>query len=149
MREVTGNLWTFPADVRVITTNGAVKKDGGCVMGRGCALEAKTRYPGIDKVLGQHIRLKGNIVSILREDDADGDTIVSFPVKHHWREEADPKLIEVSARTLSGYADLHGWRVIVMPRPGCGNGRLRWDDVRALLAPILDDRFHIIDFGGK
>ena len=144
MVEVTGNLWTFPADVRVITTNGAVKKDGCCVMGRGCALEAKTMYPGIDKVLGQHITHKGNIVSILREDGA--ETIVSFPVKHHWREEADPKLIEVSARTLSAFADLHGWQVIVMPRPGCGNGRLRWDNIRQLLAPILDDRFHVITF---
>ena len=41
MREVVGNLWTYPADIRVITTNGTVKNDGTCVMGRGCAAEAK------------------------------------------------------------------------------------------------------------
>ena|SRR3990167_4849700 len=146
MREVTGNLWTYPnTDVRVITTNGTVKRNGECVMGRGCALEAKQRFPGIAASLGLSVRCKGNIVSILSEDPL----IVSFPVKHEWMEQADIQLIKVSARTLAAFADLHGWKTIVMPRPGCGNGHLRWADVRPVLAPILDDRFHVITFGGN
>lgn len=35
MIEVKGNLWTYPAEVRVITTNGFVKKNGEAVMGIG------------------------------------------------------------------------------------------------------------------
>lgn len=62
MKEATGDLWTFPADWRVITTNGFVKKNGECVMGRGCAKEATLRYPRIAKELGNFITLYGNKV---------------------------------------------------------------------------------------
>ena len=155
MIEVRGNLWTFPADVRVITTNGAIRRDGRCVMGRGCALQATERYPLIAKLLGDKIRHVGNIVHILRQPVTSTDTVVgngvtewlvSFPVKHHWREKAGPALIEVSARTLAAFADLEGWKAVVMPRPGCGNGHLNWTDVKPLLEPILDDRFHVITY---
>ena len=52
MIEVVGNLWTYAADFRAITTNGTVKFDGRAVMGRGCAREATQRYPKIARQLG-------------------------------------------------------------------------------------------------
>ena len=55
-------------DIICITTNGFVKKDGCAVMGRGCAQEAKNRYPNINKLLGIHINTKGNIPGILYKD---------------------------------------------------------------------------------
>lgn len=142
MIEVRGNLWEYPADVRVITTNGTVKKNGECVMGRGCAAEAKARYPDLPLVLGQAITGLGNEAFWIPVKDG---VIVTFPVKHNWYEKADIKLIETSAKKVSVMRALEG-RTIVMPRPGCGNGGLRWDDVRPVLAPILDDRFHVITF---
>jgi hypothetical protein len=150
MVEVKGNLWTYPADVRVITTNGFVKKDGSCVMGRGCAAEAKATFPDLPRVMGRLIEQNGNHCYLLRRGGPDG-VLVSFPVKHHWFEKADTKLIEQSAHELVKLADdqawIDGWRTIVMPRPGCGNGRLSWDrDVKPILEPILDDRFHVITF---
>jgi hypothetical protein len=152
MIEVTGNLWDYPADVRVITTNGAVRKDGCCVMGRGCALEATQRYPHIALALGRLIQQRGNIPHLLVRPTAESAGVWSFPVKHHWREQADLDLIRRSAEILvaecCAYAD--DWTdrgpVIVMPRPGCGNGRLKWDDVRPILQEILDDRFHVISW---
>jgi hypothetical protein len=148
MLEVRGNLWTYPADVRVITTNGTVKKNGECVMGRGCAKEARDRFPSIAHTLGDGIRRLGNIVQLLHryDDGLEKWDIVSFPVKHEWFQRADIELIRVSATTLSHYATLHGWQRCVMPRPGCGNGNLQWKDVRPVLEPILDDRFHLITF---
>ena len=144
MIEVTGNLWTYgPCDVRVITTNGYVKSNGEAVMGRGCALEAKQRWPELPRALGEHLSRLNNIPFMV-PDWVGISNLVTFPVKHHWREKADPELIRTSALILSAWADLYDWHVVVMPRPGCGNGGLRWTDVRKVLIHILDDRFHAI-----
>lgn len=152
MREVTGNLWTYPADVRVITTNGTVKKNGECVMGRGCALEAKKRWPDFPVYLGKQIQVCGNVVLACGYWPNDNARIYTFPVKHQWMEKADVALIRKSAIDLVQQIDQmnrmdQNLVTIVMPRPGCGNGGLRWEDVKPVLEPILDDRFHVITFG--
>lgn len=142
MIEVRGNLWEYPADVRVITTNGFVKKNGECVMGRGCAQEAARKYPELPHILGMAIQSEGNVAMFFPMKD---DYLVTFPVKHNWFEKADLDLIAQSARKIASMAGLRN-KVIVVPRPGCGNGQLKWEDVRPVLEPILDDRFHIITF---
>jgi hypothetical protein len=153
VKEVIGDLWTYPADVRVITTNGTIKKNGECVMGRGCAAEAKSRSQTLPFLLGEKIKRVGNVPHILgsivptNDPDAIEPLLVSFPTKHNWYEKSDIKLIEVSAKILAGFADLYNWKVVVMPRPGCGNGWLQWENVRKVLEPILDDRFHVITKG--
>lgn len=87
MIEQVKDLWAFlnnKTDAVCITTNGFVKKDGCAVMGRGCALEATKRFPGIAHNLGNAIYSKGNIVHIIREipkKDKQPLSIVSFPVK--------------------------------------------------------------------
>lgn len=144
MQEVTGNLWTFPAHIRVITTNGTVKKNGECVMGRGCAAEAKKLFNGISWLIGSMIKEDGNNVYVFSYPPA---ILATFPVKHNWYEKADLCLIKRSAEQLAKYCENmpKGYKV-VLPRPGCGNGGLRWEDVKPILAPILDDRFHVICF---
>lgn len=145
MQELTGNLWDYhnPNHIIAITTNGFVKRNGECVMGRGCALEARQRIPNIARQLGKLITEKGNHVHYL------GQGVVSFPVKHAWFQDADIALIERSARELLNMANSFGWKSVIIPRPGCGNGRLQWNDVRSVLDRILDDRFKIIDFARK
>lgn len=142
MQEVKGDLWDYPADIRCITTNGFVKQNGACVMGRGCAKEARDKFPGIDKALGRAILTVGNHVNLLLEYG----NIVSFPVKHTWNQQADPELIKRSAEELLILTNAYGWDTVVIPRPGCGNGGLKWENLKPLLEPILDDRFHIITF---
>ena len=139
MKEVYGDLWQEPADVRAITTNAVVKENGQAVMGKGIALQARKRYPGVDQKLGQLLKDKGNHVHLLALD------LVSFPVKDDWRAPAQLSLIKRSAEELVTLAGTHGWEKIVIPRPGCGAGQLTWAEVRPLLAPILDDRFWIIE----
>ena len=41
-------------------------------------------------------------------------------------------------------ATLLKWQVVVLPRPGCGNGRLDWFLVERTIAPWLDDRFVVV-----
>ena len=152
MIEVTGNLWDYPADIRVITTNGFVTKAGDCVMGRGCALEATKRYPGVKKMLGTLITEHGNHCFLIFRGNplVLQAPLVSFPVKHKWFQKADLDLIRRSAEELVILADnqawIDRWKKVVLPRPGCGNGQLKWEDVKLVLNPILDDRFHVITF---
>lgn len=134
MVEVYGNLWEYPADWRVISTNGTVKKNGECVMGRGCAAEAKKKYPGLAMDLGTRIEFYGNVPLIFEQEK-----LVTFPVKHKWYEKADPKLIEKSTAALTRFALLHSDEVIALPRPGCGNGQLKWEDVKPLLVGLPDN----------
>lgn len=143
MLERTGvDLWTYPCDLRVITTNGDVNREGLAVMGRGVALQATQRYPTLRKEFGDALRARGNIVLPLRWD------LASFPVKHHWHEVADPDLIYQSAYQLKELVNALGVKVCAVPRPGCGNGQLDYDrDVRDVLLGWwgTDDRFHILD----
>lgn len=147
MKEVTGNLWDLPADALCITTNGFVKSNGKAVMGRGCALEAKQRYPQIDWYLGQFIKQYGNVPVCIKSNDPTPPYIFSFPVKHVWWEAADLQLIEQSARELMKILDaLPQIKTILLPRPGCGNGKLKWEDVKKVIEPILDDRVMVVTF---
>lgn len=152
MIDARGNLWTYPPkapDARVITTNGTVKKNGECVMGRGCALEAARRWPRFPLYLGQQLLQCGNVVldcGIWPSAGAPSERIVTFPVKHEWHQTADLDLIRKSAIDLVQLTGTMGWTTIVMPRPGCGNGHLDWAVVKPVLEAVLDDRFHVITF---
>ncbi|MGB3634998.1 MAG: hypothetical protein WA982_13220 [Rubrobacteraceae bacterium] len=148
MKEARMDLWEAEADLRVITTNPIINRHGAAVMGRGCAREAKERITGLKYHFAKLLRRHGNRVMRLTRPrkGSKGAALASFPVKHHYREAADPDLIVRSARQLVALADKFGYSQIVLARPGCGNGSLHWNDVRPLLAGILDDRFTVLTF---
>ena len=141
MREAYGDLWEYPADIRVITTNGIVKNNGAVVMGRGCARQARDKYPGIDKKIGTLITRHGN-----RAFRIVGTDIATMPVKTHWKNPAEVPIIVRSCMQLVEMADKFGWESIVVPRPGCGNGQLSWNMVKPSVEAVLDDRFTVITY---
>lgn len=55
--------------------------------------------------------------------------MASFPMKRHWREETIPELLRRSAGQLVALADKFGCEHVVLPRHGCGNGRLSWEGI--------------------
>jgi hypothetical protein len=57
---------------------------------------------------------------------------------------ADPILVKQSALQLVALIQQHGWTNVLMPRPGCGAGGLRWPEVKAMLEGIFDDRVCIV-----
>jgi hypothetical protein len=151
MLEAHGNIWDLakPGDAVVITTNGFVKHNGELVMGRGIAAEARDLYPYLAHTLGALVTKHGNHVyqvSYINEPN-----IFSFPVKPArgpngepgWSMPADPDLIVRSLHELVSMIDQTNIVRVWMPRPGCGNGKLRWDDIRPLVAR-LDDRFTVV-----
>src|SRR5687767_10030200 len=95
MLKSAGNLWTYPAEYRLITTNGVVKSNGELVMGAGVAKQAKEKYPNLPKVLGQYVSLYGNRPFILTNEK-----LITFPTKEHFKEDSDLILIEKSAKFI-------------------------------------------------
>lgn len=176
MHEITGDLFeSEQADAICVLTNGFVNAQGSNTMGKGCALDAKQRWPGIQLVVGARIRMSGNHVFLLTEPNDFGDIlldvpdawkvpvlgtdppmkaapmvpyhILTFPTKQHWSEPSDLKLIELSCSQLMTHVNTYGWKSVVLPRPGCGAGGLSWEnEVRPLISSILDQRIYVIDF---
>ena len=135
------DLWTC-RDVNnpiVITTNGCVTNSGKAVMGRGIALQAKNRIPKLPKLLGFHINTYGNWVFYFKEYN-----LFTFPVKHNWWEKADLQLIRQSAEQLLDHVNEKGFKKVWMVRPGCDNGRLKWENVKPVIE-FLDDRFIVVE----
>lgn len=181
MREVQGDLFAQKGDALCITTNGYVNDYRSNVMGAGVAKEAMKRWPGIQRVLGEKIIQKGNLVYLLTSQGDKGPLLftldgaygppwhlVSFPTKPQWASptqllpryrsnspdfkgrypgwmaHSNPELIYCSALELVALADEHGWADVLLPPPGCGMGGLNWKEVKAQLAPVLDDRFTVV-----
>lgn len=159
MIELVGGLWTEHARGKwaCVTTNGDVDRRGRAIMGGGCALEAKQRFPNLPERLG--LALRDN-----RTPTDDGNNcyvfddlrVISFPTKYHPYHRSDIVLIQRSAQQLMRIlrdrehdVEHNGVvypavRCVVLPRPGCGLGGLEWAFVANILRPILDDRVHVI-----
>ncbi|WP_298438338.1 ADP-ribose-binding protein [Geobacter sp.] len=139
MKETTGNIWDYLGKAVIcITTNGHLTRKGEAVLGRGCARQARERFPALPARLGALLSEGGNHVHVI------GDGLVSFPVEESPWANPDPRLIRRSAEELRACADREGWPLVIVPRPGCGGGGLSWEEVRPLLADLFDDRFTVI-----
>lgn len=145
MREVNGDLFELAAGkTLVVTTNGFTKKDGSAVMGRGCAAQAAAKWTDFPKLLGERLAQGGNVVNTFKYPGY--KAVFTFPVKTNWWEKADLELIATSARRLRWLVDAHKLDEVYVPRPGCGNGKLEWKDVKHVLESFFDDRFIIVDY---
>lgn len=153
MHEAFGDIWAYAvehdAQALCVLTNMTVR-NGRLVMGAGQAREAKLRFPELpthwggiyeyrrqaddSDVLAMHWHLRAQQPYIL----------VSFPTKRLPSDMADLELIRQSAQELVKLADELEWTRIVLPRPGCGLGGLKWEQVEPVLAETFDDRFTIM-----
>lgn len=150
MRTATGDLWTYPAQAIVIPINWRTKKNGEAVMGAGVAKQAAQRWPWLPRHLGLEIaasKAPKFCIDLTARMESDGPVILSVPTKRDWRDPADLGLIALAPAFLVTMADHYDWQTVALPRLGCGLGQLRWEDVRPVLAPILDDRFVVVTKG--
>jgi hypothetical protein len=143
----TGNMWdTYSTtDLFVITTNSFITAerfghDERLVMGRGIALEARNRFPDIDRRLAKLIKSKcGHLGRYYLVIDP-ATHIAAFQVKQDWRNPADTALILGSTNALIrwlavGATDAGTLRV-ALNFPGIGNGRLSRADVLPCLSSL-------------
>jgi len=135
---VKENLWNevdHPS-LYVVTTNAFIKKNGDLVMGAGAAQQAVNGLPTIARECAKvitHGETYGFRIVRRPTDTHRGFGI--FQVKRFWMEDADTKLIEISAGSLIAYAINHSGVSIRMNYPGIGNGKLSKEEV----APLIDE----------
>ena len=83
------------------------------------------------------ITTNGAVLEFLEQEH-----LVAFPTKHNWYDATpDIKLIEEGLKELSSHTG-----IFYMPRLGCGNGHLNWEEqVQPLMKQYLvSDRFRIV-----
>ncbi len=137
MKIVREDLWK-PCDFWIVTTNSTLRSDLSLVMGRGSALEATKRWPGIDRECGKAIadHFARNVVY--------GFLVVRpnfgiFQVKKFWGDMAELGIIKISVEFLANYAGAYAGMEFRMNFPGIGNGRLKYEEVLPLLEKLPDN----------
>ena len=146
-------LWTPQSHpgLYLVTTNSSINRNGELVMGRGAALQATKRIPGIAKEAAQKIlewRKKSGrheyLLLIIREprplEGRYGFGI--FQVKTIWNAPADLHLISTSLNVLRTYAYGRPELSIRMNYPGIGYGHLSRKAVGTVLEPNLKQGIH-------
>jgi hypothetical protein len=167
VKEAKGNIWDLAkGHIVVITTNGFVKSNGECVMGKGIAAQAKEKYPGISSKIGSLIDTYNNRVFKLGKYEPylniwtmpvkptrvkyEGGKPESLIVRHMisqfkigdvipgWACIADKNIIIESAKQIQEFAlALPKETCVYLPRPGCGAGELLWSDIKPIIYKIL------------
>jgi hypothetical protein len=143
MQEVLNDIWKLHklGFWIVIPTNGFIRNDGTCVMGRGLALQASIKFPNMPKELGNMLQQYGNLIFAFPEY-----RLFTFPVKYNWWEKADLDLIKKSCKglvTITHYNWSNIPKPVYIPRVGCGNGKLNYNDVKPILEENLNNDFTI------
>jgi len=139
MREMQVDIWSYQGQAAIaITTNGSLTLDGRAIMGKGVAKQAAERFPELRHQLGRLLQVRGNHVHELMPG------LVSFPVEETPYSLPELRLIRRSAEELRLLADQCGWTQVLVPRPGCGGGGMRWQEVQPVLEEFFDDRFIVV-----
>lgn len=124
--EIRGNL--LRSDARILTN--AVNCVG--VMGKGIALQFRREYPEMYRDYVERCR-RGEVR--VGEPYLYG-RILNFPTKGHWMPPSELAWIAEGLSWIDIHSDLIG--SIAIPPLGCGNGGLKWSDVRRLIYDILE-----------
>lgn len=109
------------------------------VMGKGVALEAKQRYPGVMKNY-QHCCHQGllRIGMLMRYYIGKDKQLILFPTKKDWRNPSELAWVEDGLKKFSSSYKERGITSAVFPPLGAGNGGLDLDTVLDLMRHYLD-----------
>jgi hypothetical protein len=136
-------------DLFLITTNPIVRKDGAAVMGRGIALEAKSRFPELPYKYAKRLALLSEMLGPYNYCDVidkfAGQSVGFFMVKDHWKEPAKLDIISNSVDELYNWLQDDCLGRVDLNFPGIGNGKLKREDVLPLLER-LPNNVHVWEY---
>ena len=112
------------------------------VMGKGIALQFKLKWPENNKHYEKackagEVRPGKMLVHHLGALAGKPHYIINFPTKDHWRGKSKIEFIEDGLDDLVKVIQDNNIRSIAIPPLGCGNGGLRWSDIRPLIEEKL------------
>lgn len=122
-----GNFWLLPVDVQVNTVNVVG------VMGKGIALEFKTRYPEMFK----------EYVRVCRDNQIQPggihvweNRVINVATKDHWRDPSKYEWIEAGCQAIADWLGKQEKILkVACPAMGCANGGLNF----SMIASIMSD----------
>jgi len=132
MKEILGELFDYYGRepyIILITVNGNLRSNGKAIMSKGCAAEARLKIPGIERLLGAHLQKFGNRLMVTENGYG------TFPVKINWWEKPTSRSLCNPPANLAKMAAHKKFadKIFILPRPGCGVGKLQWSEVKPLL----------------
>jgi O-acetyl-ADP-ribose deacetylase (regulator of RNase III) len=128
-----GNLVEAPVDALV----NAVNTVG--VMGKGIALQFKTKFPQNFKVYQKACKAGELTVGKLLFVQEAEQWIINFPTKQHWKTASKLEYIEQGLQALVQELPNYPIKRLALPALGCGLGGLNWAEVRPLIEKYLGD----------
>ncbi len=132
VKVIEGNLFTSEAQTLTNTVN--------CVgvMGRGIALEFKSRYPKMFRLYRQMCDKKEVKIGEPYVYRCKDKWILNFPTKIHWRRKSKMEWILDGLDYLVANYEEWGITSIAMPPLGCNNGGLKFSDVFPVMKSTLN-----------
>lgn len=129
---INGNLFTSNAKVLVNTVNTVG------VMGKGIAADFKKYYPEMFEEYKRRCFNNELNIGDLFLYKTSNKWILNFPTKKHWRSPSKVEYIEAGLKKLVEEASKLQITDIAMPKLGCGNGGLNWEEeVKPLVEKYL------------
>ena len=113
------------------------------VMGKGVALQFKKAFPENFKKYEQAVKNKevqiGKVFVTETGKFTNPKYIINFPTKKHWRYPSKIEWVKEGLNDLRNFILHNKIKSIAIPPLGCGNGKLKWSDVKPLIIDSLSD----------
>ena len=134
---IKGNLIEADAEALVNTVNTVG------VMGKGIALQFKKAFPDNFKMYEQAAKNNkiqiGSVFVTETGKFTNPKYIINFPTKKHWRYPSKFEWIKEGLEDLKKFIIHNKIKSIAIPPLGCGNGKLKWTDVKLLIVNSLSE----------
>lgn len=126
----TGNILESQTEALVNTVNTVG------IMGKGIALAFKKTFPIVMEQYSKAVKEESfhiGVVQVVETNSILPKYVINFPTKKHWRHPSKMEYIDQGLKDLVNKITEYNIKSISVPPLGCGNGKLKWVNVKPLM----------------